>query len=96
MRHIVAPPGSSRDLNTALRTAAMFDPGLFRAFWRLYGMLEKPNRVYTDPAVVACTRQTLRQLDASPAIPQPSREQLVAALTSQCNDRHGGRSQTKD
>ena len=79
-----------------LRTAAMFDPGLFRAFWRLYGMVEKPDRVYSDPAVVACTRQTLRQLDADPAIPQPSREQLVAALTSQCNDRHGGRSQTED
>jgi 2-polyprenyl-6-methoxyphenol hydroxylase-like FAD-dependent oxidoreductase len=65
-----------------LRTAAMFDPGAFRAFWRLYGMLEKPARVYTDPAVVACTRQALRRLEAIPAIAQPSREQLVAALTS--------------
>jgi 2-polyprenyl-6-methoxyphenol hydroxylase-like FAD-dependent oxidoreductase len=65
-----------------LRTAAMFDPGLFRAFWGLYGMLEKPGRVYTDPTVVAGTRQILRQLDAIPAIVQPSREQLVAALTS--------------
>jgi 2-polyprenyl-6-methoxyphenol hydroxylase-like FAD-dependent oxidoreductase len=66
-----------------LRTAAMFDPGVFRAFWRFYGMLEKPDRVYTDPAVVACTRQALRQLEATAAIAQPSQEQLVAALTSQ-------------
>jgi 2-polyprenyl-6-methoxyphenol hydroxylase-like FAD-dependent oxidoreductase len=28
-----------------IRTAALFDPGVFRAFWRLYGMLEKPDRV---------------------------------------------------
>jgi hypothetical protein len=46
-------------------------------------MLEKPNRFYTDPAVVACTRQALRHLDESPAIVQPSREQLAAVLTSQ-------------
>ena len=65
-----------------LRTAAMFDPCLFRAFWGLYGMLQKPDRVYTDPAVVARTRQTLRELNALPAIPQPSREQLITALTS--------------
>jgi len=45
-------------------------------------MLEKRNRVYTDLAVVACTRQALRHLDAIPAIVQPSREQLATALTS--------------
>jgi hypothetical protein len=55
---------------------------LLRVFWRLYGMLEKPNRVYTDPAVIACARQALRDLDAIPAIVQPSREQLATALTS--------------
>jgi hypothetical protein len=70
-----------------LRTAAMFDPGVFRAFWRLYGMLEKPDRIYTDPAVVACTRQALRQLEATPAIAQPSREQLIAVLTSQTTSK---------
>ena len=69
-----------------LRQAAMFDPGVFRAFWRLFGMLEKPDCVYTDPAVVACTKQALRQLKAIPAIAQPSREQLVAALTSKSPD----------
>jgi hypothetical protein len=42
-------------------------------------MLEKPDRVYTDPAVVACTWQALRHLDATPAIVQPSREQLTKA-----------------
>jgi hypothetical protein len=63
-----------------LRTAALFDAEVFRDFWKLYGMLERPEAVYGDPAVVARTRQVLRQTGAMPAIPQPSREQLVAAL----------------
>jgi len=43
-------------------------------------MLEKPNRVYTDPAIVACMRQALRHMDAIPAIVQPSREQLAHGI----------------
>jgi 2-polyprenyl-6-methoxyphenol hydroxylase-like FAD-dependent oxidoreductase len=65
-----------------LRMAALFDPGVFRAFWRMFGMLERPDRVYTEPAVVAGARQVLKQREAIPATAQPSRDQLVAALTS--------------
>jgi hypothetical protein len=67
--------------------AAMLDPGAFRAFWRLYGMLEKPDDVYTDPAVVECTRQALRKMGRNPAIAQPSREQLMEALTPQTTSK---------
>jgi hypothetical protein len=89
-----APPALHPDRVSfsELRTAAMFHPGVFRAFWRLYGMLDKPDRVYTDPAVVTNTRQALRQLEAIPPIAQPSREQLVAALTPQSPVRYVRRS----
>jgi hypothetical protein len=64
----------------ALRAAMPFDPVVFRAFWRVMGMLAKPDDVYTDPDVVARTRDVLRSLDTAPAMTQPTRAQLEAAL----------------
>jgi hypothetical protein len=57
-----------------------FDAIAFRAFWRVTGMLAKPEDVYTDPDVVTRTREVLRFLDAAPAMTQPSRAELEAAL----------------
>jgi hypothetical protein len=37
--------------------------------------------VYTDPHVVACTQAALRQQRSGPPVAQPSRGQLLAALS---------------
>lgn len=63
-----------------LRVAAYYDPTAFRAFWKINGMVCPPEQVYTDPEVVACTRETLRQHGSGPPIAQPTRGQLLAAL----------------
>jgi len=39
-----------------------------------------PRRFYTDPHVVACTREALSRYGSGPPVAQPIREQLLAAL----------------
>ena len=63
-----------------LRMAASYDPTAFRAFWKINGMVCPPEQVYTDPDVVACTREALRQHHNAPPAAQPNRGQLLAAL----------------
>jgi 2-polyprenyl-6-methoxyphenol hydroxylase-like FAD-dependent oxidoreductase len=63
-----------------LRRAAMLDPTAFRAFWKIMGMLSRPDEVYADPEVVACTQKVLEDDSPTPSMVQPSREQLLAAL----------------
>jgi hypothetical protein len=63
-----------------LRMAASYDPTAFRAFWKINGMVCPPEQVYTDPDVVACTREALRQHRDAPSAAQPTRGQLLAAL----------------
>ena len=41
-----------------LRTAASWDPTAFCVFWKINRMVCPPGEVYTDPDVVACTRET--------------------------------------
>ena len=65
-----------------VRTAAQFDPTAFRALWRIHGMSQKPLDVYTDPEVVAATRAALIENRDRLSIAQPTREQLMAALTA--------------
>jgi 2-polyprenyl-6-methoxyphenol hydroxylase-like FAD-dependent oxidoreductase len=65
-----------------LRTAALYDPSAFRAFWRIMGMIRRPEEEYTDPQIVARTHETLREHGSGPQIVQPSREQLLAALNT--------------
>ena len=43
-------------------------------------MVCPPEEVYTDPHVVACTQQALRQHGSGPPVAQPTREQLLAVL----------------
>jgi len=71
---------SERVTFAQLRTAAQFDLTAFRALWRLMGMISRPGGIYTDPQVVARTRETLRDHDGSPSIVQPPRDQVLAAL----------------
>ncbi len=88
-------PRSGRDRITfaELRTAALIDPGAFRAFWTLIGMLCLPDDVYTNPEVVDCTRRALASRDANPAIhlaghlssldgAGPTREELLRVLSN--------------
>jgi 2-polyprenyl-6-methoxyphenol hydroxylase-like FAD-dependent oxidoreductase len=77
------PPVSSGRVSYAqLRAAAPFDPVAFRAFWKINGMICRPGDVYTDPHVVACTQQVLRQRGSGPPMTQPTRDQLLAALAT--------------
>jgi 2-polyprenyl-6-methoxyphenol hydroxylase-like FAD-dependent oxidoreductase len=88
MRHTIfgapAPPPSQtpgRVTYSQLRAAAPYDPIAFRAFWTINGMICPPEQVYTDPDVIACTQETLRRHGAGPPVTQPTREQLLTALT---------------
>jgi hypothetical protein len=63
-----------------LRAAAATHPTAFRALWKINGMVCPPDEVYTDPDVIACTRETLGRLGPPPPAAQPSRAQLLAAL----------------
>jgi hypothetical protein len=76
------PPqaGAGRVTYAQLRAAAPFDPTAFRAFWKINGMICRPGDVYTDPRVVACTQEVLRQRGSGPPVAQPTRDQLLAAL----------------
>ena len=46
-------------------------------------MICPPEEVYTDPQVVACTREALSQHGSGPPVAQPTRDQLLAALAPQ-------------
>jgi hypothetical protein len=62
--------------------AGCYDPVAFRAFWTINGMVRPPDEVYTDPQVVACTRDALSQHGSGPPVAQPTRAQLLAALAA--------------
>jgi hypothetical protein len=88
MRHTIfgAPPPPpaetpGRVTYSQLRAAASYDPAAFRAFWKINGMICPPEEVYTDPEVVARTHETLRRNGAAPPVAQPTREELLTALT---------------
>ena len=88
MRHAIfdtppPPPATTpgRVTYSQLRVAAFYDPAAFRAFWKVTGMICPPDQVYTDPDVVACTHETLRRNGSAPPIAQPTREELLTALT---------------
>ena len=75
-------PPEDRVTFAELRAAMPFDATVFRAFWRVLGMLAKPDDVYTDPGVVDRTRDVLRARDVTPARTEPTRAKLQAALGS--------------
>lgn len=77
-RDPVEPASGIEAAASAFRPAV--DAIVFRAFWRVMGMLARPDDVYTDPDVVARTRDVLRSLGTVPAMTQPTRAQLQAAL----------------
>ncbi len=90
LRHAIAgapapdPPPVAPDRVTyaQLRAAAQFDPTAFRAFWKIMGMLGRPDEVYSDPQVVAATRAAPSQHGSGPSMAQPTRAQLLAALAT--------------
>jgi 2-polyprenyl-6-methoxyphenol hydroxylase-like FAD-dependent oxidoreductase len=81
---IEAPPPTRRPDAVSfaeLRAAMAANADAVRAFWRVMGMLELPNTVYTDPQVVDNTRDALRNSTNFLTIPQPTRAELEATLT---------------
>jgi hypothetical protein len=88
MRHTLFGAPAPRPQATAdrvsypqLRAAGCYDPVAFRAFWTVNGMLRPPEEVYTDPHVVACTQAALSRHHGGPPAAQPTRAQLLAALS---------------
>jgi len=75
-----ATTSSDRVTFAELRMAAQFDPFVFRALWRVMGMISRPSEIYTDPQVVARTHETLHEHGNGRSIVQPPREQVLAAL----------------
>jgi hypothetical protein len=45
-------------------------------------MVRPPDEVYTDPQVVACTRDAFSQHGSGPPVAQPTHAQLLAALAA--------------
>jgi hypothetical protein len=88
MRHTIfgapapqPPAAGDRVSYPQLRVAGCYDPTAFRAFWQINGMVRPPGDVYTDPYVIACTRDALSRHGDGPPAAQPTRDQLLAALT---------------
>ena len=75
-----APAVPGRVTFGQLRSAAPYDPVVFRAFWKIMGMSCRPGDLYTDPAIVARTREIIRDRGSAPPMTQPTREQLLTAL----------------
>jgi hypothetical protein len=71
---------SGRVTYTEVRTAAQFDATAFRALWRIHGMVQKPLEVYSEPEVVARTREALARNRGRLAMAQPTRAELNSAL----------------
>jgi hypothetical protein len=63
-----------------LRVAGCYDPTAFRALWQINGMVCPPGDVYTDPDVVARTREALSRYGSGPPVAEPTRDQLLAVL----------------
>ena len=80
-RHRRRQPTPGRVTYSQLRVAASYDPAAFRAFWKINGMACPPDDLYTDPYVVANTRETLRRHGAAPPVAKPTRKQLLTALS---------------
>jgi hypothetical protein len=64
-----------------LRAAAAVDPVVFRALFRLLGMLNLPETVYRDAEVVSRVHLVLNAPGGLPPAPQPSRADLARALS---------------
>jgi hypothetical protein len=75
------PVISERVTYAQLRSAALFDSSAFRVLWKVMGMICRPDEVYADPHIVRCTREVPHDLGSAPPMVQPTREQLLAALT---------------
>ncbi|MGB9378225.1 MAG: hypothetical protein WCB04_12000 [Mycobacteriales bacterium] len=68
---------------TELRMSMPLHADALRAFWRVMGMLDLPDRIYTDHEVVRRTRQLLGTTADVPPFPQPTRSDLEAVLSGE-------------
>jgi hypothetical protein len=57
-----------------------FDPDLFRACMEVISALTLPQDIYTRPGIIDRAEGIVGQLAGAPAMPQPSRAHLLAAL----------------
>ncbi len=79
---IATPSESDQVTYSQLRTAALFDPIAFRAFWKIMGMLVRPEEVYRDPEIISRTRAAIERHGNAPFMVQPTRNELLAALAT--------------
>ncbi len=76
-----SPPGDGVVTFAELRMAAQTDPVAFRGVLRTMGAVGRPAQVYRDPELVARVRAALAR-GVPPAMPQPDRDRLEAALST--------------
>src|SRR3954454_11003306 len=81
-----APPPASDDYSQRERLfwqAMPFDPDLFRAAMEIIAALTLPQEIYARSSLMERAAAVVRELPAdAPAMPTPSRADLLAALTS--------------
>jgi hypothetical protein len=76
-----APPDADRITFAELRRAAPVDPVAFRGYFTIMGMLGRPDDVYRDPRLIATVRGVLAETNGAPRMPQPTSDELGAALS---------------
>lgn len=76
-----APPDADRITFAELRRAAPVDPVAFRGYFTIMGMLGRPDDVYRDPRLIATVRGVLAGTNGAPRMPQPTSDELGAALS---------------
>jgi hypothetical protein len=89
LRHAVfgeppSPPpatAAGRITFAQLRAAGQVDPVAFRAVVRTMGMVGRPSDVYEDPNLVGRVKAVLAAGNP-PTMPQPTRDELEAALST--------------
>jgi hypothetical protein len=75
------PPAAGRVTFMQLRAASQIDPLVFRAVVRTMGMVGRPTDIYEDPDLVARVQAVLADGNP-PTMPQPTRDELEAALST--------------
>ncbi len=65
-----------------LLPASRTDPDVFRAFFRSFNLLDPPDALMTNPAVLAASQAAFAAKDTRPPLPPlgPEREEMVAIL----------------
>ena len=79
----VPSPPIGRDLDRVMRVAPM-DADVWRAAMRRYSLLDPPDAIFENTAIMAKVADATRRAPATPAPVGPTRAELIAALSEAC------------